>query len=163
MSSKPDDAVKCWHAYAIQQANLARRTPQIERTVAETKVPEYCGVIDLAEMRRLEGLGIRVFFGNDGFLQDHRVRREVAVLRKLLTARNIEILGFGTDTRKKKPGSAWALVVGSDEPLAHLANFLYAAHAVAFFSNDDKLKDLYQQFLSEAGFYPWEWEEILAA
>ncbi len=88
--------------------------------------------------------------------------KALQVLRKLLTARSIEILGFGADTRTRKPGSAWALVVRSDEPLAHLASFLYAAHAVAFFGNDDNMKDLYQQFLSAAGFYPWEWQEILA-
>jgi hypothetical protein len=54
------------------------------------------------------------------------------VLRQNLARLGIEILGFGSDTRKRSPGRAWALVVRSDD--VHLLfRTLEAAHAHVFF------------------------------
>ena len=73
-----------------------------------------------------------MIFGKDGFLQDPRVRAEVHVLREVLARLGIEVLGFGTDTRKRSPGRAWALVVRGDDVYL-LGRALWAAHGHVFF------------------------------
>jgi len=60
-------------------------------------------------------LGIAVISGNYGYLQRPQTRAEVHVLGQILARLEIEVLGFGTDTRKRSPGRAWALVVRSDD------------------------------------------------
>ena len=99
-----------WNKYAIELANLARKAPQIERSVAGATIPDYKNGTD----HDSQGLGIRVFFGSDGFLQNPLVREEVRLLRRLLKRRGIEVLGFGVDTHEKQPGRSWAMVVRSD-------------------------------------------------
>ncbi len=115
--------------YAIVQANLARKVPQIERSVAGATIPDYKHGKD----HDSQGLGIRVFFGSDGFLQNPAVREEVQVLRRLLNVKKIQVLGFGVDTCKRQPGKSCALVVRSDDDTMALAEILNAAHAVAFY------------------------------
>jgi len=93
-------------------------------------------------------LGIRVFFGSDGFLENPLVREEVRVLRRLLNLKKIEELGFGVDTHNKKPGQSWAMVVRSDEGTATLATILNAAHAAAFYRNSmAELRSLAREYL----------------
>jgi hypothetical protein len=57
--------------------------------------------------------GVVVIFGNDGYLQDERTRKEVEVVREKLRATNIKEIGFGTDTAED--GYTWALLVEVDE------------------------------------------------
>lgn len=137
-----------WNDYAIKQANLARKVPQIERSVAHANVPDYSGPIDLATIKYLQGLGIRVFFGSDGYLQDAAVREEVRVLRRLLRLKHIEELGFALDERD---GQSWALVVRTQEDTELLTNLVEAAHATAFYSkcNVPQLRSLARRQLEE--------------
>jgi hypothetical protein len=135
MSHKPD-----WDAFATQQANAARALQWIERSVAKGRVRQEQRIVlkpdatgQLVPWPDVRGLGIAVIFGEDGFLQDVRTRAEVHVLRRVLARLGIEVLGFGTDTRKRSPGRAWALVVRSDD-VHLLGRVLEAAHAQVFFS-----------------------------
>jgi hypothetical protein len=136
-----------WHKYAIEQANLAQKVPQIQQSVAGATIPDYKKGTD----HDCQGLGIRVFFGSDGFLQNALVREEVRILRQLLTLKGIEELGFGVDTNKTKPGTSWALVVRTDEDTMTLAAIINAAHAVAFYRDSDvsELRSLARQMLEE--------------
>jgi hypothetical protein len=135
MSHKPD-----WDAYAVRQADQARALRVILRGVVPGGLYQEQGPLvlkqdaagQLALCPDVRGLGIAVIHGNDGFLQDPRVRAEVHVLRQILARQGIEVLGFGTDTRKRTTGRAWALVVRSDD--VHLLHrCLEAAHAHVFF------------------------------
>ena len=87
-----------WNAYAIQQANRARKCPQIQRSVAPACVPDFRQPLDLDAIKSVQGLGIRVFFGSDGFLKDSAVREELA--RQQLSDLGIdpdEVLGGQND------------------------------------------------------------------
>ena len=133
-----------WNKYAIAQANLARKVPQIERSVAGATIPDYKHGTD----HDSQGLGIRVFFGSDGFLENPLVREEIRVLRRLLNMKKIEELGFGVDTHEWKPGRAWAMVVRSDEDTATLATILNAAHAATFYRDSiPELRSLAREYL----------------
>jgi hypothetical protein len=138
-----------WYKYAIDQANLARKVPQIQQSVAGATIPDYKNGTD----HECQGLGIRVFFGSDGFLQNALVREEVRILRRLLTLKGIEELGFGVDTSKTTPGKSWALVVRTDEDTMTLAAIMNAAHEVAFYRDSDmsELRSLAIQTLEEIG------------
>jgi hypothetical protein len=135
MSQKPD-----WDVYAVKMANRAVRLLAAgERRVALDEVPEPIkGVVlsrDAATGRLLppehRPFGIAVFFGTDGYLQNPRARAQVHVVRQCLALKGIEVLGFGTNDRKRPLGRAWALVVRSDD-LPLLADILNAAHAHAY-------------------------------
>jgi hypothetical protein len=54
-------------------------------------------------------------FGNDGYEQDTRVRREVELLRHCLDEASMKELGFGIS----EDGFSWALVVDAENPLCH--------------------------------------------
>jgi hypothetical protein len=137
-----------WNDYAIKQANVARKVPQIERSVAHASVPDYSGPVDLAAIKYLRGLGIRVFFGSDGYLRDAAVREEVRSLRRLLGLKQIEELGFALN---EHDGRSWALVVRTEEDTELLANLVEAAHATAFYSRCDvpELRSLARRQLEE--------------
>jgi hypothetical protein len=129
-----------WVAYAVKMANRAvRLLAPGERRVALDEVPEPGrGVIvtkDVATGRLLppehRPFGIAVFFGTDGYLQNPRARAQVHVVRQCLALKGIDVLGFGTNDRRRPLGRAWALAVRSDD-LPLLADILNAAHAHAY-------------------------------
>jgi hypothetical protein len=130
MADKPD-----WDAYALKMANRARDfLPRGGRCVALTEVPAT-GAIQLVQdtagkwqLRDYSGLGIAVFFGTDGYLQNPMARATVHVIRRCLAIKGIDVLGFGTNDRKRPIGRAWAMVVRSDD-VGLLATILNAAHA----------------------------------
>ena len=144
-----------WNAYAIKQANRARKCPQIQRSVAPACVPDFRQPLDLDAIKSVQGLGIRVFFGSDGFLKDSAVREEVRVLRRLLVLKGVEEIGFGVD---EKDGRAWALVVRTDEDTGFLAAVLNAAHDAVFYGKCEVpgLGELARQQLSDLGVDPDE-------
>ena len=88
MSEKPD-----WDAYAVTMANRAMKLlPQGERSVVLDQVPEALIVVrfdasgkPLPPDRR--GLGIAVFFGADGYLQNPRARAQVHVIKEGIVSR----------------------------------------------------------------------------
>lgn len=60
-----------------------------------------------------------VIFGNDGFLQDHRTRAQVSILKQKLQDAGIAELGFGLDMRSEDEadrGYTWALVTDQTAP-----------------------------------------------
>jgi hypothetical protein len=57
--------------------------------------------------------GVVVIFGNDGYSQDERTRKEVELVREKLRAAKIKEIGFGTDTAEG--GYTWALLVEVDD------------------------------------------------
>ena len=134
MSQKPD-----WDAYAAKMANRAMSLlAPGERRVALNEVPELAGGIIIkidASGRAVRpdkrGLGIAVFFGTDGYLQNPRARAEVHVLQQCLALKGVAALGFGTNDQKRPLGSAWALVVRGDD-LRLLADLLNAAYSHGF-------------------------------
>jgi hypothetical protein len=134
MSHKPD-----WDGYAVKQANRARALTVIDRRVVPRGIPEP-GPLELkpdatgelVPWPDVSGLGIAVIHGHDGYLQNPRARARVYVLQQILTRLGIEVLGFGTDNRKRAPGRAWALVVRSDD-VHLLSRALEAAHSHVVF------------------------------
>ena len=144
-----------WNAYAIEQANRARKCPQIERSVAPACVPDFRQPLNLDAIKSVQGLGIRVFFGSDGFLKNSAVREEVRLLRWLLVRKGVEELGFGVD---EKDGRSWALVVRADQDTGFLAAVLNAAHGAVFYGKCEVpgLGSLARQQLSELDIDPDE-------
>jgi hypothetical protein len=63
------------------------------------------GVIDFPS------LGCVVAFGNDGYAQDVRVRREVELIRLGLPAIGLDVLGFGLSTGEEH---TWAMIVDAE-------------------------------------------------
>jgi hypothetical protein len=132
MNQKPD-----WDAYAVKMANQAMKMlPPGARSVALDKVAEPKIVVEFdASGRALppdaRGLGIAVFFGTDGYLQNPRSRAQVHVIRQCLAVKGIDVLGFGTNDRRRPLGRGWALVVRSDD-LKLLGTIVNAAYAHGF-------------------------------
>jgi hypothetical protein len=136
MSLKPD-----WDACAVKMANRAMTLlAPGERRVALDEVPEpgSLGIVVRVDADTGESLpseyrpvGIAVLFGTDGYLQNPRARAQVHVVRQCLALKEIDVLGFGTNDRKRPLGRGWALVVRSDD-LNLLGTILNAAHTHAF-------------------------------
>lgn len=134
MTQNPD-----WNDYAVKMANRAMRLlAPGGRSVALAEVPEPSRAIVLRrdEAGKLAlpdraGLGIAVFFGTDGYLQNPRARAQVHVIQHCLGLKGIDVLGFGVNDKRRPLGRAWSLVVRSDV-LDLLATILNAAHAHAF-------------------------------
>jgi hypothetical protein len=132
MAKKPD-----WDTYALVMASRAMKIfPPGTRSVMLDQVAEPKIVVKIdASGRALRpdnrGLGIAVFFGTDGYLQNPRSRAQVHVIRRCLALKGIDVLGFGTNDRKRPLGRGWALVVRSAD-LKLLGTIVYAAYAHGF-------------------------------
>ncbi len=141
MSSTPG-----WNGFAEAQANRAKLLcPEIERSVGPGEVPDLSSSSVAVEIEDnagqddgeyscgsdFGGRGVSVIFGNDGFLQNHKVRAEVRLLRQTLAMKGLEVLGFGISTVGHPSGKSWALVVASDD-LRLLGTLLYAIHSAVF-------------------------------
>jgi hypothetical protein len=132
MNQKPD-----WDAYAVKMANRAMKVfPPGTRSVVldqvtEPKIVVQCDASGRALPPDARGLGIAVFFGTDGYLQNPRSRAQVHVVRQCLALKVIDVLGFGTNDRKRPLGRAWALVVRSDA-LKLLGKVMNAAYSRGF-------------------------------
>ena len=155
MASKSTD----WNVYAVTQANRAAKLCRhVERSVALGEVPGPLVLRkndegQLVMARSFAGLGIGVFFGNDGFLQSAKVRVEVNVLRRLLTLKGIQVLGFGVSDTAHPQGKSWALVVRNDD-LRLLSTILNAAHGVVFYRGVPPLEAVVRNWLHELAVDP---------
>jgi hypothetical protein len=107
----------------------------------------------LVMAHNFEDLGIGVFFGNDGFLQNAKVRAEVSALRRLLAFKDIQVLGFGISDSGKPKGKSWALVVRNDD-IQLLGTILNAAHGVVFYRGVPPLEAVVRDWLDELAIDP---------